>query len=454
MAFNSLPFAVFFAIVCGLMALTSGKRIQALLPWPVSEVRHVLLLLASYVFYGWWNWKCCFLMLGLTVVAYGCAAAYEKDGRKLWVTLGVVVPLVILGIFKYFNFFVDSFCALFGIARAGSLNILLPVGISFYTFQSLSYTIDVYRGKVRAEKSFVNVALYIAFFPQLVAGPIERGHKLLPQFAARRRFDEAEATDGMRLLLWGLVKKMLIADNCATQVDYIFANYQDVSTPTLWLGALYFTFQIYGDFSGYSDMAVGSAKLLGIRISANFDKPYFATSLPEFWRRWHITLMGWFRDYVYIPLGGNRRGPARQTANRFAVFLLSGLWHGSNWTFVLWGLYHALCYRLPARRLTFLVVLLGWVIFRAEDATMAAGYLSGMFCPRMLSSVACSRMPLLPIALLVVAEWLMRSAPHPFQWRNTGWQSHQWVRLAVYLLVFSVTVLAGGATVQFIYFQF
>ena len=449
MLFNTLTYLIFLPLVF-------------LMYWSMRGVRgqNWVVVVASMVFYGWWSPPCLALMVGTCVANYLLVGGMVRPAarRKAWLVAALVLNFGILGVFKYFNFFAQNLAALlllFGLKPdMPTLDIILPVGISFYTFQLSAYVIDCYRGTLEPTRSLLRFMAFICFFPQLVAGPIERGHKLLPQFAARRRFDGAEATDGMRLLLWGLVKKMLIADNCATQVDYIFANYQDVSTPTLWLGALYFTFQIYGDFSGYSDMAVGSAKLLGIRISANFDKPYFATSLPEFWRRWHITLMGWFRDYVYIPLGGNRRGPARQTANRFAVFLLSGLWHGSNWTFVLWGLYHALCYRLPARRLTFLVVLLGWVIFRAEDATMAAGYLSGMFCPRMLSSVACSRMPLLPIALLVVAEWLMRSAPHPFQWRNTGWQSHQWVRLAVYLLVFSVTVLAGGATVQFIYFQF
>ena len=449
MLFNTLTYLIFLPLVF-------------LMYWSMRGVRgqNWVVVVASMVFYGWWSLPCLALMVGTCVANYLFVGGMVRPAarRKAWLVAALVLNFGILGVFKYFNFFAQNLAALlllFGLKPdIPTLDIILPVGISFYTFQLSAYVIDCYRGTLEPTRSLLRFMAFICFFPQLVAGPIERGHKLLPQFAARRRFDEAEATDGMRLLLWGLVKKMLIADNCATQVDYIFANYQDVSTPTLWLGALYFTFQIYGDFSGYSDMAVGSAKLLGIRISANFDKPYFATSLPEFWRRWHITLMGWFRDYVYIPLGGNRRGPARQTANRFAVFLLSGLWHGSNWTFVLWGLYHALCYRLPARRLTFLVVLLGWVIFRAEDATMAAGYLSGMFCPRMLSSAACSRMPLLPIVLLVVAEWLMRSAPHPFQWRNTGWQSHQWVRLAVYLLVFSVTVLAGGATVQFIYFQF
>jgi D-alanyl-lipoteichoic acid acyltransferase DltB (MBOAT superfamily) len=286
-----------------------------------------------------------------------------------------------------------------------------------------------------------------------VAGPIERGRNLLPQFDRQRHFDSQQATDGMRLILWGLAKKMLLADNCATQVDYVFANYNTVGLPTLWLGAIYFTFQIYGDFSGYSDMAIGSAKLLGIHISQNFNKPYFATSMQEFWRRWHITLMGWFKDYVYIPLGGNRKGTLRKQLNMLAVFLLSGLWHGSNWTFVLWGAYHALIYRLPVKRLAFLFVAIGWVFFRAENVTMAFDYLKGMFDLSLLSSTSCS-MPLFLIALLVLAEWRMKNATHPFQWKEHGWQSSQWVRISCYLLLFIATVLFGGEPVSFIYFQF
>ena len=342
MVFNSLPFVIFFVIVCGLMALTNGKRIQALLPWPVNSLRHVILLLASYVFYGWWNWKCCFLMLGLTVVAYVCAAAYEKDGKKLWVTLGVVMPLVILGIFKYFNFFVDSFCALFGIARAGSLNILLPVGISFYTFQSLSYTIDVYRGKIPAEKSFVNVALYIAFFPQLVAGPIVKAGEYIPQLYEDRNISLDNLQQGVQAFALGLFKKVVIADNISVFVDAVYDTPAAFHAVTVLLAVAAYSIQIYCDFSGYSDMAVGCAKCLGYDLPRNFNLPYISKNVTEFWKRWHISLSTWLMEYVYFPLGGNRKGTARRYLNLLLTMLIGGLWHGAAWTFVTWGGLHGL----------------------------------------------------------------------------------------------------------------
>ena len=342
MVFNSLPFVIFFAIVCGLMALTNLNRIQALLPWPVNSLRHVILLLASYVFYGWWNWKCCFLMLGLTVVAYVCAAAYEKDGKKLWVTLGVVMPLVILGIFKYFNFFVDSFCALFGIARAGSLNILLPVGISFYTFQSLSYTIDVYRGKIPAEKSFVNVALYIAFFPQLVAGPIVKAGEYIPQLYEDRNISLDNLQQGVQAFALGLFKKVVIADNISVFVDAVYDTPAAFHAVTVLLAVAAYSIQIYCDFSGYSDMAVGCAKCLGYDLPRNFNLPYISKNVTEFWKRWHISLSTWLMEYVYFPLGGNRKGTARRYLNLLLTMLIGGLWHGAAWTYVTWGGLHGL----------------------------------------------------------------------------------------------------------------
>lgn len=400
MAFNSLPFAVFFAIVCGLMALTSGKRIQALLPWPVSEVRHVLLLLASYVFYGWWNWKCCFLMLGLTVIAYVCAAAYEKDGKKLWVTLGVIAPLVILGIFKYFNFFVDSFCALLGIARAGSLNILLPVGISFYTFQSLSYTIDVYRGKLPAEKSFVNVALYIAFFPQLVAGPIVKAGEYLPQLREDRNISLSNLQQGVQCFVLGLFKKVVLADNISVFVDAVYDCPAAFHAVTVLLAVAAYSIQIYCDFSGYSDMAVGCAKCLGYDLPRNFNLPYISKNVTEFWKRWHISLSTWLMEYLYFPLGGNRKGTVRRYINLMLTMLIGGLWHGASWTFVAWGGLHglALCVHklflkttqgrekknnpfLAALSVlgTFCFVSLCWVFFRAGDFATAMRVFQAIF---------------------------------------------------------------------------
>ena len=400
MVFNSLTFAVFFAMVCSMMALTNGKKVQALLPWPVNQARHVLLLLASYVFYGWWNWKCCFLMLGLTVVAYVCAAAYEKDGRKLWVALGVVMPLVILGVFKYFNFFVDSFCDLLGIPRAGSLNILLPVGISFYTFQSLSYTIDVYRGKLRAEKSFVNVALYIAFFPQLVAGPIVKAGEYLPQLYEDRSISLDNLQQGVQCFAMGLFKKVVLADNISVFVDAVYDCPAAFHAVTVLLAVAAYSIQIYCDFSGYSDMAVGCAKCLGYDLPRNFNLPYLSKNVTEFWKRWHISLSTWLMEYLYFLLGGNRKGRTRRYINLMLTMLIGGLWHGAAWTFVAWGGLHglALCVHklfLEATRgrekkgspflsalsvlATFCFVSLCWVFFRAGDFATAMQVFRAIF---------------------------------------------------------------------------
>lgn len=448
MLFNTLTYLLFLPIVFTLYWVARGVKAQN---W--------VILLASMVFYGWWSVPCLGLMIGTCLLNYLFIHQMQRaNKRKVWMILSLVLNFGVLGVFKYFNFFADNLASLMSLwglhADMPTLSLILPVGISFYTFQLSAYVIDCYKKELEPTHSLLQFLTFICFFPQLVAGPIERGRNLLPQFNSQRRFDHTQATEGLRLILWGLVKKMLIADNCAAQVDYIFSNHATLSLPTLWLGALYFTFQIYGDFSGYSDMAVGSAKLFGINISQNFNKPYFASSMQDFWRRWHITLMGWFKDYVYIPLGGNRKGKVRRALNILTVFLLSGLWHGSNWTFVLWGAYHALVYKLPVKYITFIVVLIGWVFFRAENVEMAWGYLSHMFDPHLIAAPECSKLPLLLIALLVITEWLMKEALHPFQWKNQGWQSSQWVRLTCYLVVFLATIMLGGEKVQFIYFQF
>ena len=448
MLFNTLTYLLFVPIVF-------------VLHWSMKSAKgqNWVIVLASMVFYGWWSVPFLGLMMGTCLLNYLMVHAMEHSThRKCWLGMSLTLNFGVLGVFKYFNFFAENLAvalsALHLNADLPTLNLVLPVGISFYTFQLSGYMIDCYRRELTPTRSLIHFLTFISFFPQLVAGPIERGRDLLPQFARQRHFSETEATEGMRLLLWGLMKKMLLADNCAAQVEYIFSHHDTVSLPTLWLGALYFTFQIYGDFSGYSDMAVGSAKLFGIRLTQNFDKPYFATSMQDFWRRWHITLMSWFKDYVYIPLGGNRRGKKRQILNNLTVFLLSGLWHGSNWTFVLWGLYHALVYRLPVGRFAFVLVVIGWVFFRAEDLPMALDFLGGMFDPSRLDVTSCSRMPLLPITLLVLTEWRMKKACHPFCWKKTGWQASQWVRLTCYFILFCATLLLGGGQTSFIYFQF
>lgn len=400
MTFNSLTFAVFFAIVCALMALTNIKAVKEKLPWKVSELRHTVLLLASYVFYGWWNWKCCFLMLGLTLVAYLCAAAYDRDGRKFHVLIGVVVPLIVLGIFKYFNFFIDSFCDVFGISRAGSLNILLPVGISFYTFQSLSYTIDVYRGKIKAEKSFKNVVLYIAFFPQLVAGPIVKAGEYIPQLYEDRNISLENFQAGIQFFALGLFKKIVVADNISTFVDAVYRSPAEFHALTVLLAVAAYSVQIYCDFSGYSDMAVGCAKCLGYDLSRNFNLPYISRNVTEFWKRWHISLSTWLMEYLYIPLGGNRKGKRRRYINLMLTMLIGGLWHGAAWTFVAWGGLHglALClHKLFMERpgygkgkdspvlsalsvlATFCFVSLCWIFFRAGDFATAMKVFAAIF---------------------------------------------------------------------------
>ena len=382
MVFSSLTFLIFFALVCAVMAMTNLAVLRDR-PY-IRTLRHCILLAASYVFYGWWNWKCCFLMLGLTLAAYIFSLAYEKTERKLFVTLGVILPLVILGIFKYYNFFVDSFCTAFGIQRSGSLRILLPVGISFYTFQSMSYTLDVYRGRIPAEHSFVRVALYVAFFPQLVAGPIVKAGEFLPQLNEDRNISFDNFAPGIQYFVFGLFKKLVIADNIAVFVDAVYRNPAEFHALSVLLAVFAYSMQIYCDFSGYSDMAVGCARCLGYELTVNFDLPYLSKNVSEFWKRWHISLSSWLQQYLYIPLGGNRRGTVRTYVNLFLTMLIGGLWHGAAWTFVVWGGLHglALCvHKLYRKRRgkgensavgtalsvvgTFVFVSLCWVFFRA-----------------------------------------------------------------------------------------
>lgn len=412
------------------------------------------------VFYGWWDVRCLVLMIITCLVNYGIVMLMKRHDtmRKSLLFLALLVDFSILGVFKYFNFFAENLAVLFdsiGInADLPTLNIILPVGVSFYTFQLVGYVIDCYKQKLQIPHSVVDFIAFICFFPQLVAGPIERGDKMLAQLVQQRRFDFQQGREGMRLILWGLIKKMLIADNCAVVVNYVFDNYTNVSLPDLWIAALCFTFQIYGDFSGYSDMAVGSAKLLGIQLSTNFSKPFFSKDIPTFWRRWHITLMSWFKDYIYIPLGGSRRGTFRKHLNRTVVFLLSGLWHGSNWTFVAWGLYNAVWFLIPHKIFTFIIVVIGFVIFRSPNIGCAYDYIISMFNPELLGGTTCSRMPLLLILLFVLVEWRMKDKSHPFDFKEKGWLSSQWIRIPIYIILFISVVLFGGQSSQFIYFQF
>lgn len=389
MSFSSITYLVFFAIVCGFMALSNLLRPKLGLE-KTQLMRHTFLLIASYVFYGWWDFRFCFLMLILTAVAYFTALITQKKTKysKAALVVGVAVPLIVLGIFKYFNFFIDSFASAFGITSVHTLSIILPVGISFYTFQSLSYTIDVSRGKLEAQKNFLDLALYISFFPQLVAGPIVKAGDFIPQLSEDRSISLRNIEKGIQIFFVGMFKKVVIADNISVFVDEVFDNPKIFSGATVLLAVIAYAIQIYCDFAGYSDMAIGSAKCIGFDINRNFNLPYISRSVSEFWKRWHISLSTWLMEYLYIPLGGNRKGRVRTYINLILTMLLGGLWHGASWTFVAWGLFHGvgLCVHkiyLALRHrdknykghpvtnvistvFTFVFVCMGWVFFRAS----------------------------------------------------------------------------------------
>lgn len=357
-----------------------------------------------------------------------------------------------------------------------TLDILLPVGISFYTFQALSYTIDVYKRKIEPTHDPISFFAFVSFFPQLVAGPIERATQLLPQFYVKRQFDYVKAVDGMRQILWGLFKKIVVADNCAVAVNEIFANYLNQSGSTLLLGAILFTFQIYGDFSGYSDMAIGTARLFGINLMRNFNYPYFSRDIAEFWRRWHISLTTWFRDYIYIPLGGSRGTKWQSFRNTMVIFLVSGLWHGANWTFIIWGAYHALLFApllllgrnrkytgvvaentaFPSFResiqmvTTFALAVIGWIIFRAENIRQAFDYIGHMFNRSLFSMPVGGKKALLFATILMMVEWIGRRNQFALQCLP----HNRIVRWAIYYAVVTAIALAGGQQATFIYFQF
>ena len=469
MLFHSLPFAVFLPVVFMAYWALHGRR----------RAQNLLLLAASYVFYGWWDWRFLGLLAASSLGDYWLggriADTHEARGRRRLLTLSLGANLGFLGIFKYYGFFASSLhAALRGIGIEASLPVLdvvLPVGISFYTFQSLSYTIDVWRGDIKASRDPVAFLAFVSFFPQLVAGPIERAAWLLPQFERDRVFDDARARDGLREMLWGFVKKLLVADNLAPAVDRVFSHWGSQPSPALAAGAFLFGVQIYCDFSGYSHIARGTARLLGFELSRNFLAPYFSAEPGEFWRRWHVSLSSWFRDYLYVPLGGGRCAPARRLVNVMVTFLASGLWHGANWTFVAWGLVHGLMYvpfvvfptlgaRVrsgPGRVLgvlaTFTLTTLAWVFFRAPSLSDATGYLLRLVTaggwlagPGSLLATPCA----LGLALLAI-EWLRQGREHPLE--VSAWPVvARW--FLYYLLVGSLLLWGSIDHVAFIYFQF
>ena len=483
MLFNSVDFALFLPLVFGLYWAIGGER---------RKLQNTLLWAASYVFYGWWDWRFLGVIVFSTTVDFvlGREIAHRTDPRTrkilLWTSLAVNLGL--LGYFKYANFFLENFVEAFrffgGSLDGGLLHIVLPVGISFYTFQTLSYTIDVYRGKIQAERDPIAFATFVAFFPQLVAGPIERASNLLPQFAEKRKFSRTQATDGMRQILWGLFKKIVIADQCAPIVNHMFENPEQYSGLMLVTGAVLFAFQLYGDFSGYSDVAIGTAKLFGFRLMKNFATPYFARDISDFWRRWHISLSTWFRDYVYIPLGGSRGSKSRTQLNMLIVFVVSGFWHGANWTFIVWGTLHGLLmiplvllhrnrdHLIPdgdAERLltfrriwdmgtTFLLWSGTLIFFRAENIGHAWRYLGEMTKTPFLDvqlHTGPMNSPFVLLSLLVfliVADWLGRGTDHSLTIAERI--KPNWMRYALYYSLIISLFYFATEKLSFIYFQF
>ena len=482
MLFNSIQFAVFLPIVFVLYWYVFGRMMGGW-RWRL-RAQNAFVVVASYVFYGWWDWRFLLLIAFTSFCSWGSGLligkAGSRRGAKTWMWLNIVLNLGILAVFKYYHFFVAEFARLFRFSSDGLLlRVILPVGISFYTFQALSYSIDVYRGKMEPTRDVVAFFAFISFFPQLVAGPIERATNLLPQFLKEREFDYGTAVDGTRQILWGLFKKVVVADNCAVYVNQVFSSYDTQSGSTLLLGAVFFAFQIYGDFSGYSDIAIGTAKLFGIRLMRNFNVPYFSRDIAEFWRRWHISLTTWFRDYVYIPLGGSRVSKAKVVRNTFVIFLVSGFWHGANWTFIAWGVYHALLFLplillgrnrkytnqvaegrwLPTLKetgqmaLTFVLVVIGWVIFRAESIGQAWQYICGIFNRSLFTlpeAKGCSAL-VLNIVLLIVVEWIQRNKAFMLDLSSV---KNVFMRWSVYLVILFVLFAFGGHATNFIYFQF
>ncbi|MET3113386.1 alginate O-acetyltransferase complex protein AlgI [Pedobacter sp. CG_S7] len=479
MLFNSINFTLFLPVVFALYWFVFKNNLK---------LQNILLLGSSYFFYACWDWRFLFLLVFSTLLDYctgiKIAAATKPRWRKFWFWLSISINLGFLGVFKYFNFFSASFAE--AIANLGlqvnpwTLNVILPIGISFYTFHGLSYVIDIFKEKIKPERNFVDYSVFVSFFPLLVAGPIERATHLLPQIKTKRTFEYSKAVDGLRQILWGLFKKIVIADNCAYFANTIFNDTTDQSGSTLILGALFFTFQIYGDFSGYSDIALGTARLFGIELLKNFSFPYFSRDIAEFWRRWHISLSSWFRDYVYIPLGGSKGGTWMKVRNTFIIFILSGFWHGANWTFIIWGFLNAL-YIMPSILLntnrnnltivakgklfpslkdfaqiviTFSLTVFAWIFFRAKDVHHAFDYIAGIFSASVFS------IPVLPesgfiilflVFVFLTIEWLGREGNFAISKITIFPTSFSW---AVYFGLILMLFIFQGKEQAFIYFQF
>ena len=484
MLFNSIEFVIFLPIVFILYWFFTHKNIKS---------QNILLLFSSYFFYGWWDWRFLILIVFSSSIDYivglKLQTSEKESTRKQLLFLSLFINLGFLGFFKYFNFFSESFAHAFTLLgqsfETSRLNIILPVGISFYTFQTLSYSIDVYRRKIAPTKDIIAFFSFVSFFPQLVAGPIERATNLLPQFYKKRNFDYLKAVDGLKQILWGLFKKVVIADNCAVIVNDIFTNYSNYSGSTLIIGAILFAFQIYGDFSGYSDIAIGTARLFGFNLMQNFAFPYFSRDIAEFWRRWHISLSTWFRDYLYIPLGGSRGSFSNKIRNIFIIFIVSGFWHGANWTFIIWGALNAV-YFLPLFllkknrnnlniaaegkiipsineiiniTLTFSLTVFAWIFFRADSVSHAFSFIKHMannLYIEIPSTLTAGRRHLFMTCFLIIIfttiEWMGRDGQYAIEKYTRNWSRVcKWI--FYYLILISIFIYSTNQQ-EFIYFQF
>lgn len=429
--------------------------------------KNIVLISASFLFYAAWDFRFFGLILVSSVLDYVISARITKSKRKvILLAFSLIGNIGTLFVFKYFNFFITQFELLFGLEHSLAISLILPAGISFYTFQTLGYTLDVYQGKINAEKDFLTFLAFVSFFPQLVAGPIERARDLLPQLQRNNEVDSSVSILGINEFLWGAFKKVVLADNIAPYVDEIFGNTEQYGSNILFLGLVLFSLQIYFDFSGYSHMAIGSARILGIKLTKNFNKPYFAKSIGEFWSRWHITLSRWFKDYIYIPLGGNRRGVPRRIYNTGIVFVVSGLWHGANWTFICWGLVHFLGYlteivlkgKFVAKWYGYVItqsfVLIAWLFFRSDNISAFFVYLKGLFA--FTTSWYLPRGSLLftpfVLSICLIAYEFFDKRDKYFLPYFAGVEKRftlMWLALVALLII----ALAGSSS-EFIYFQF
>ncbi len=477
MLFNSTEFIIFLILSFFIYWFLLNKNLK---------LQNLFIILISYLFYGWWDYRFLSLIIISSLVDFFLAKKINTVAKikhkKLFLYLSLFVNLGFLGYFKYYNFFVEQFIEAFSFIglnlNINTLKIILPVGISFYTFQTLSYTIDVYRGKIKPTNDLVSFLAYVSFFPQLVAGPIERAVNLLPQFYKPRKFDFEQAKDGMRQILWGLFKKVVIADGAASVVNIAFDQYTSLPASTIAIGIIFFAFQIYGDFSGYSDIAIGTARLFGFNLMQNFAFPYFSRDIAEFWRRWHISLSTWFRDYLYIPLGGSRGGTWMKIRNTFAIFIVSGFWHGANWTFIIWGGLNALFFLpllltkknrintdvvaqnkvLPSFKeliqviFTFLLTLFAWIFFRSDNVSEALSMIQSLFHKSIIDSpVNVGSKYYLIILAFVVIEWLQRDKQHGLQ---NGLFINRYLRWALYYVIAFSVFYFFNYQQTFIYFQF